>query len=868
MKNSLFFLFLLFCVNGFTQSLKGKVVDNQGNPIEYATIYVSEAKSGSITSASGEFILPLKSGKYTCTVQHLSYQTVTKTIEFPQTSFLEITMNLKAVTLKEVQVNAKDEDKAYRIIRNTVAKSPYYQKQLVSYKATFYAKGTMKIKDTPILVGKMLAKQMQIRKGDVYTEESVSEIVVTPDKTEQKVISKRSSYPKTLTFDAGWFFNYNIYRTPANSLISPVTKQGLSVYRYQLEYSYRDNELLIYHIKVMPRNNNPFAFSGYIDIIDGSWHVYNFDFAGSIDLGVAKARFTIKQNYVPIEKNVWMPGSFYTTVDVKTMGFNVIMNTSFSTQYKDYKVNPIVYSSASPVVEEQSPVNKKEPIVSKKSEKLAKGIAEIISQEELKTRDAIKLVNLIEAKNKEDAKNNPKNDSVNSLEIQKHFFMTVDSNALNYDSAQWENYRTIPLSAEELNSFEQKQKNDSIQKEKVPMKKEIKIIKNRDKTFFMGINWMRCVAAYNVVDGFKAGIHLYANKRFKDSATSLNNGVTIGYAFAAKHFFLDAFSQWNYNPKRLASIELFGGKQSADFNQKPKTTYFIIQSGTVSSLFFRKNLRRYYDRIYAGLRHKIELFNGFQTSVGLSYEQQHPIDNHSDYSFFFQKTRTFKPNIPMNEYVAANPAYISAQNAFLLDISISYTPRMFYRYSENKKIKYNVRSEYPTFTLSWKKGINKILGSNSNFDYVELTIKQDIDFRLFKTLEYNFSAGFFPNTKSMHFSNFKHFQTNSFWVVFNPFYEAFNTLLNYTYSTNEWFISGHAKYETLYLMLKFIPGLNKTLMTENLYLSFLSNPLTKNYIEVGYSLSKIYLFGNIGIFVGFNEFKFAAWNIRIGFSGF
>jgi len=870
MKNALFLLFLLFCGNNFAQSLKGKVVDNQGNPIEYATIYISENKAGSTTSESGEFILPLKPGKYTLIVRHLSYQTITKTIEIPQTLFLEIKMEPKAIILKDVKVSAKDEDKAYRIIRNTVAKSPYYQKQLVSYKAIFYAKGTMKIKDTPRLVGKLIEKETQIRKGDVYTEESVSEVVVSPDRTEQRVISKRSSYPESLHFDAMSFYNYNIYRSDNDNFISPVTKQGLSVYRYQLEYSYRDNDLLIYHIKVIPRNNTPFTFSGYIDIIDGSWHVYNFNFSGNVDLGIAKALFTIKQNYVPIENNVWMPGSYYTTFDIKAMGFNIILSTSYSTRYKDYTVNSLLFSP-NPAAEVPTPTPEKKPIVSKKSEKLTKEITEIMSKEDLKTRDAIKLVDLIEAKNKEDAKNNPKNDSVNPLEIQRRFFLTVDSNASNYDSTHWENYRTIPLSEEEVNSFEQRQINDSIleekKKEKLSQKRNSDTTKKKNKTLLYGVSPMKSVLAFNTVDGFKAGIHVYANKRFKDSVTTLNNGITVGYAFAAKHFFLDASLQWNYNRKRFASLELFGGKQSVDFNKERSGGNFIMSRGTINTLFFRKNLIQYYDRTYAGLRHKIEAFNGFQTLVGLSYEQQYPLDNRSDYSFFFRRTRNYKPNIPDNEYVINNIDYLSAQNAFLIDISVSYTPKMFYRYSKNRKIKHNIRSKFPTFTLSWKKGINNVFNCNSNFDYLEFNIAQNIDLKLFQTFQYSFSAGFFPNTKNIHFSDFKHFQTNDFWVVFNQFYGSFNTLSNYKYSTNEWFISAHAQYETPYLMLKFLPGLNKTLITENLYLSFLTNSLTKNYIEIGYSLSKIYMFGNIGFFVGFDEFKFANCSIRIGVAG-
>ena len=870
MKNSIFLGVFLLSVYGHAQTLKGKITDLQGKPIEYVTVYVSETKTGCLTSEQGEFILPLKPGTYTCTFQHLSYKTVTKTITVPTTTPLEIKMELKAILLNEVKVSSKDEDKAYGIIRKTVAKSPYYRKQLLSYKATFYAKGTMKIKDVPRLAGKLLEKELQIKKGDVYTEESVSEVVLTPEKKEQKVISKRSSYPETLKFDTKRFGYYGVYQDAS----APVTKEGVAAYRYQLMYSYNENDLLIHHIKIIPKNNNPLLYSGYIDIIDGSWHVYRVDFTENIDYGIIKAKVTIKQNYVSIEKNVWMPGNFYVMVDAKMMGYNLVINTANSIKYSDYKVNPKMYSS-DPVAEEQAATPKKTPVISKKSEKLATEITEIMDKEKLTTHDAIKLVDLIEAKNKEDLKNNPdpKNDSINPLEIHRNYFFTEDSNASNCDSSHWENYRTIPLSEEELNSFGQKEIRDSIaeekKKEKLSLKKdvEIKQKKNKNKTFHWGISFAESTLAFNTVDGVKVGLHLYANKRFKDSVTSLNNGLTVGYSFAAKHLFLYGSSQWNYNPRRFASLEVFGGKQSNDFYQGETENYFHLDN-TLSSLFLRDNLIQYYDKTYAGLKHKIEIFHGFQTIVGLSYQRQQPLGNRSDYSFFFRKTRQYKPNIPDNAYVTNHPDYISAQSAFLLDVSFSYTPRMFFRYSENKKVKYYAGSKYPTFTLSWQKGINNLLGSSSHFDYLELNIAQDIDLKTFQTFKYNLSAGIFPNAKNLHFSNFKHFQSNGFWIAFNSLYGGFNTMPNYQYSTNEWFMAGHAKYETPYLMLKFIPGLNKTLITENLHLSFLCNPLTTNYIEIGYSLSQIFLIGNIGFFVGFDEFKSVSWSIRAGFSLF
>ncbi|MDR0368023.1 MAG: DUF5686 and carboxypeptidase regulatory-like domain-containing protein [Bacteroidales bacterium] len=874
-RKIIFFLVLCFGVHAHAQTVKGIVVDIQGKPVEYATIYVVETKMGCSTSESGEFVLSLKAGSYTCVIQHLSYKTITQTIHVPQESYLEIKLEPKTILLQEVKIRAKEEDKAYSIIRRTVAKSPYYQNQLLKYTATFYAKGSLKIKNVPKLITKILEEEI-FREGDVYTAESVSEVRVTPEKTEQRVISQRNSLPRTVSIDALNFGYYNIYQNAGGSFVSPVTKDGLSLYHYRWEYSYRDNERLIHHIKVIPRNKSPFTFSGYIDIIDGSWHVYNFDFRASVDVGIVKADIRVKEIFIPIEENVWMPGSMHIASDAKSMGFNGTLSTVYSIQYKDYEANPVLYAS-NPAVEvlPTASTPQKKAVVSKKSERLTQEITEITQKENLTTRDAIKLVEKIDAKAKEDRKNNPQHDSINPLEVQKRFFMTIDSNANNYDSVLWANYRTVPLSDEELKSFDKKIITDSIlsvrekereerlSQKRLSRKKNFNLFKN--KMFSMGIGWQNSTLAFNTVEGFKGGINLYANQRFKDSVRSLRNEINFGYAFGSKHCFLYGTSKWEYNPKRFAFVELSAGKQTCDFNAEQQQGKYAIN--TVSSLFFRENIIQYYDRIFVDIKHSTEVFNGFQVAVGLLYEQQNPLENRSDYSFFFRK-KEYKSNVPNNRYLADNAHYTVSHTTFVLDVSIRYTPKMHYRYSGNGKIKQYAGSKYPSFTLTWKKGINKVLGSDSRFDFLALNIAQKINAGVLKTFGYSISAGGFPYAKSIHFSQFQHFSTNNFWVAFNSFTETFNTMPNYKYSTCQGFVSAHVKYEMPYLVLKYIPGLNKTLITENLHLSFVSNPLTRGYVEVGYSLAKIYFLGYIGVFVGADEFKDVHWSIRAGFSLF
>jgi hypothetical protein len=132
-----------------------------------------------------------------------------------------------------------------------------------------------------------------------------------------------------------------------------------------------------------------------------------------------------------------------------------------------------------------------------------------------------------------------------------------------------------------------------------------------------------------------------------------------------------------------------------------------------------------------------------------------------------------------------------------------------------------------------------------------------------KNIRYNLHGGWYPRTEKMHFSEFRHFQIYDFNLMFKDFFRIYHTLKPYTPATNEWLVSGFMKYETPYLCLKYLPGLNRTLMTENLYFSYLTTPFIKNYMEVGYSLNNIWMIGYIGVFVGFEQFKYANWNLKV-----
>ncbi len=73
----------------------------------------------------------------------------------------------------------------------------------------------------------------------------------------------------------------------------------------------------------------------------------------------------------------------------------------------------------------------------------------------------------------------------------------------------------------------------------------------------------------------------------------------------------------------------------------------------------------------------------------------------------------------------------------------------------------------------------------------------------------------------------------------------------------------HLKYTNPYLLLKLLPGISNTLMKENISFSWLASRNHQYYSEIGYSISQFLLLAEIGIYVGFDDFKYKSVSARL-----
>jgi hypothetical protein len=619
------------------------------------------------------------------------------------------------------------------------------------------------------------------------------------------------------------------------------------------------DDRMVNKIKVTPRRKSQELLSGYLYIVDKSWNIYSVDLLQSTTFGTIR----IQQQYGDVENNIFLPVSYNAEINLSLMGLKGSGNMTGSVKYQH--VTPNEKIRRSPVATASADTVK--PKAGPKKEKLQADVDELLNKETLKMRDMRKAARLQQkvaamAEEEERVEKGEKK----SLEIRDNYIFTIDSSARRTDSVFWNAVRPMPLVADERITY---RKNDSIiaiaaGKDTTKKKPQsifnglilghnYRIDSSLSLTFdgFLGLSSMD----YNTVDGYTYGLGGSLNKRFKNYQR-IQAKIFGAWAFSREAFFWEASLRHLYAPKLRAYWDIEGGQRTKDFAGDAGL-------GTVnsySSAIFRVNYAVFYLDNFIRLNHRIDIANGLEFSTGLQWSDRKEMQNNSDHSFFFSGTRDFRPNIPRHAAVEAHPALTADNKAALAEFSLRYTPQYYYRLWRGRKIM--DYSNYPTFSLTWRKGIPNVFHSTSDFDFLKFNVAQTIRFGYFNKFTYAVETGKFFNTKSMSFADFKHFYTNDAGFSMNhDISHGYQLLPGYAHSTNRWYAGAKAHYSTPYLLIKRLPFLESMLFGEDLYLSYLWEPQMRHYVEAGYGLSFEGLI-SVGVFVGCHNRHEYTWGVR------
>ena len=876
-------IFLFFTASISAQKLSGRITDDKGDPVPFATVYITELRQGTTANIKGEYLINLKPGKYTFFFQSLGFSPTIKNITIGnQDISMDITLSVQYYIIPEVRVTSTGEDPAYAIMRKAIGLAPYYLNLVNYYKAEVYIKGSFIIRKIPKLMQRNLeVNEEQIKTDEAYIIESINEIEFNaPDKYKQRVIAQQSTLPDAGNTDVSPMdvIKASFYQPVlADVAISPLAPNAFAHYKFKYEGSTPQGKYVINKISVIPRRKSQQVFYGTIYIIEGQWCLHSLDLtndnlAGSIN---------IKQVYTPVQDDIWMPVSHKFDINVSIVGVKGDGEYGSAITYNEVEPNTSLEKPES--IENTDYYVQDVPEKDKTLTKEQQKIEDILAKDEMSNRDMVRLSRLI---NKEAEESKPEN---KSLEIVSTLDYTVEEDADKRDSTYWKSVRPIPLSPEELKSVRVSDSLESIKDARLARRSgnpnDTSLLKD-DKRFIKTLNDIVFGRSFNSsdgllsarfggildvyrinfnsVDGFYYGTNFRLRKRWKNSNT-LTIRPSAEWAFASNSLRWRISGSYYYKRMKMARVLFWWGEETRDFNRLSGISP-ALNMGT--SLFFKDNYLKLYNSRYATISHRSEISNGLYAEFTYNYESRSLTSNNTDYSFL-KKDESYKENIPVNSYLP-NPS-ISNLPYGLADhthhsglVELSWVPHQRYRITNG--IKSSAGSDYPTFTINYLHGLT-IYDDNSKagFDKINFEVSQSKSVGAFAEYSWRLKAGGFLNNEGAQYQDFFHFNSQPVPLQLTNYRDVFMLPAYYSLSTPEYYTEAHFRFTTPYLLIKLLPVLSNTLMRENISVAYLYTPAIGHYTEFGYTLSEVLLLGRIGVYAGFENMKYTGTGFRFTF---
>lgn len=883
------------CLNTLSaQKLNGTIKDKSGNPVPFATVYIQELRQGTTSNSKGFYEIRLVPGRYMVSYQSLGYEPLLEMISIENEDIAHnIILAEQIYDIPEVSISPSGEDPAYYIMRRVIGMAPYYLNYINYYKAEVYLKGNLVINRIPRIIersmrmsstednmsitagGKSSGESQQIKEGDSFMMESFNEVEYTaPDKYVQRVISYNNSFPEQGNeFSPMQYIQASFYQPVlVDMAISPLSPQAFSHYNFSYQGVFLQGDYTVNRIAVMPKRKSQQLFMGTIYVIEDLWCLHSVDLTNENLAGTIRVR----ELYTPVEKEIWMPVSHQFDIALSIMGFRADAGYASSVKYSAVLPNDKLQKPED-IVAGLPPAGAVDTARSETSRK----IEQILQKEELTNRDMVRLSKLT----RKETENSRPDSAENILEIKDNTVRIIDKGAGKRDSAYWEEIRPIPLSEMERRSL---QVRDSIISELAtrnvqPSDTGVISVRSRKGAFMRSIGtviegrtWSDTTGlsftynglvnprslSFNTVDGFIYGLDFRLNK-------AINRGATFSVYPEARYTFSREKLMWRinsdlaYGSMNRNRVYIRSGVISRDISSATGISPFL---NSMTSLLLRENYMKLYESSFLTFGFETERKNGIKIEFSAGYENRKRLQNNSSFSIF-RKDEEYTPNIPDNRYLTENnynEILPELQKHFEFVTNVTFTPFQKYRVYNQKRIP--MGSDKPVFSVTWKHGMNeKTFPGNGyrHYDMFRFQVTQERETGAFSEFRWTLRAGVFTDNRSLTFNDYFHFNTQPVELIFNDYSDDFKLPGYYSLSTPELFGEAHFRYTTPYLLLKLLPVLSNTLVRENLIFSFLGSRYNKTYTEIGYSLSEIFLLGEVGIFAGFDDLKYRSFGIRL-----
>jgi len=827
MRAVLSFTIILFSFVLFGQTgIKGTTKSETGEILPFSTVYIKGTTTGTTSNASGQFFLKTPPGSHIIVSQHVGYKVLEKSFSIREGQILshDFVMPEQALQLRTVVVTAGDENPAYSVIREAMAKRKFYENEVNAFKTDVYLKGLFRLDKRP---DKILGQKVTVDTGIVYLSESVSKFSFEqPNKVSERMISSKvSGDEQGFSFNQASDFNINAYSKTIDldmerEYVSPISSQAFLFYDYEWLGVFEENEKLINKIKVIPKRSTDPAFEGTIYIVEDEWRFH------TIDLMITKQRglefvdsLKINQVFAPTEHDIWMPLSQKYSFVFGAFGFKG--SGYYVGVYSNYEVEP--------------------------------------------NYELYRQANLYEQKFGE----KPKKDLFKKSDFTAEV-LRVEEGSNERDSTYWMKARPIPLTSIEVEDYRVK---DSIRivKESVPYKDSVDAERNKltlGNIFLSGYTHYNSVSEdywttppiisilqFNTVEGLVPEIQPTYWHQI-DGRTKYWIRPSLRYGFSNERFNAKLEGSYRKLDDKFTRFYLGGGRYISQFDESESITPFI---NSYVTLVNGENYMKIFEKSFGYARFQQEVKNGILFTGNLEYASRDTLTNTTDYTWAKDENINFTINQPFNEELSETG--FPSHQALIATARVRFRFKQKYATRPDRKLIYS--SKYPELTLTYKKAF-KTLGSDLDYDFVEVMVTDEMKFGLIGTSSYAVAAGGFLSDNSLTFVDFRHFSGNqtSLSQVGKPL--KFELLPFYRFSTKDAFLEAHYEHHFNEFIFNKIPLVKKLNLQAVGSLNYLNTNTVGNYVEIGAGIEHIFKFLRVDYYWAFRDGNFFGRGYRIG----
>ena len=330
-------IILLFTVAatiyGQQYTLTGKICDSiSKEPLSFANLRIERTSRGTSANIEGIYELRLDKGEYKIIVSYIGYRSDTAEVNLSSNFHLNISLEPISINLPDVVIRP-GENPANEIIRNAIAAKHKREEKLNSYTFESYTKGLIKTtkdisaNNRSISIDLSTQDTAQLKITGIL-ENQARGYYKKPDYYKDEIIARKQSAntPPTINLLTGGRLIQNLYGDDVEffgkPLPSPLNDDALDYYYFMVEDRVAMDDLNIYQIYFVTREENDPGFSGRIFIADSLFTLMKVDIFlnRAANPGGVLDTVNILQQFIPFDDDIYMPIDYRITAQGDFLG--------------------------------------------------------------------------------------------------------------------------------------------------------------------------------------------------------------------------------------------------------------------------------------------------------------------------------------------------------------------------------------------------------------------------------------------------------------------------------------------------------------------------------------------------------------------